>query len=254
MPEAHRPGAPTDTLTESRPAHARRRRRRSRTVARWLKAGAAVLAIYVYLSYAPDNYNITRPLDLMDRPTFVSDLKLRLGGVERCYGALGRAGLEFERLPDEVKGPGCGFEDVARLDRSFVSWGGGVTLKCQMLAGIAMWERHTLQPAAEKLFGSEVARIRHFGTYSCRNVNNDARRRRSEHATANAVDVAGFVLADGREISVLADWGKKSPEGRFLERVRDRACGHFDTVLSPDYNELHRDHFHFDNGDYENCR
>ncbi len=213
-----------------------------------------VLASYVYLAYAPGNYNIARSLDLTDRPTFVTDLKLRLGGTERCYDALDRAGVEIERLPDEVKGSGCGFEDVARLDQSFTSWGGGVTLKCPMLAGIAMWERHTLQPAANKLFGSEVVGIRHFGTYSCRNVNNDTHGRRSEHATANAVDVAGFVLADGREISVLADWGENSPEGRFLKRAHDRACDHFATVLGPDYNELHRDHFHFDNGDHETCR
>ncbi len=213
-----------------------------------------MLVCYAYLKYAPDNYNLARPLDLTDRPTLVTDLKLRLGGVERCYGALERAGLVFERLPDEVKGPGCGFEDVALLGRSYITWGEGVTLQCPMLAGVALWERHTLQPAARELFGSEVTRIRHFGTYSCRNVNNAASGRRSEHATANAVDVAGFVLADGTKISVLADWGKKSPSGRLLERAHERACNHFDTVLGPDYNELHRDHFHFDNGGHETCR
>ncbi len=248
MPELEPP------TRKSRLEHARSRRKRSRAVARWVKAGAVVLAGYLYLSYAPDNYNIVRPLDLTDRPTFVTDLKLRLGGTERCYGALDRAGIELERLPDEVKGPGCGFEDVARLDRSLTAWGGGITLKCPMLAGIAIWERHALQPVAGELFGSEVASVQHFGTYSCRNVNNAAGGRRSEHATANAVDVAGFVLADGRKISVLSDWGKDSPEGRFLERVHDRACGLFDTVLGPDYNELHRNHFHFDNGGFGTCR
>ncbi len=212
-----------------------------------------MLACAAYLMYAPDNYNIARPLDLKGRPTFVTDLKLRLASVERCYGALDRAGIKLERLPDEVKGPGCGFADVARLDRSLITWGGGITLQCPMLAGIAIWERHTLQPATRELFGSEVARVRHFGTYSCRNVNNATDGRRSEHATANAVDIAGFVLADGTEISVLADWGK-GPKGRFLKRVQDGACDHFDTVLGPEYNELHRDHFHFDNGGYETCR
>ncbi len=237
----------------TRRPYAPRPRARSRA-GRWLKAGAFVLALYAYLAYAPDNYNLARPLDLTDRPTFVTDLKLRLAGVERCYDALERAGLVLERLPDEVKGPGCGFEDVARLGRSYVSWGEGITLKCPMLAGIVLWEQYTLQPAARELFGSEVARVRHFGTYSCRNVNNAADGRRSEHATANAVDVAGFVLADGTEISVLADWGKGSPSGRFLERVHERACDRFDTVLGPEYNELHRDHLHFDNGGYETCR
>lgn len=213
-----------------------------------------MVAIVAYFKYAPDNYNIARPLDLKDRPTFVTDLKLRLASVERCYQALDRAGIGLERLPDEVKAPGCGFEDVARLDRSFITWGSGVTLRCPMLAGLALWELHTLQPIARELFGFEVTRIKHLGTYSCRNINNAAEGRRSEHATANAVDVAGFVLADGTEISVLKDWGKGGPEDRFLRRVHDRACDHFDTVLGPEYNELHRDHFHFDNGGWQTCR
>ncbi len=213
-----------------------------------------MLAAALYLASAPARYNIARPLDLEDRPTFVTGLKLRLAGVDGCYAALDRAGIALERLPDEVKGPGCGFEGVARLDRSHLAWGSGITLTCPMLAGIALWERHTLQPAARELFGSEVARVQHFGTYSCRNVNNDPNGRRSEHATANAVDVAGFVLADGRKISVLADWGKQGPEGRFLERAHERACDHFDIVLGPEYNELHRDHFHFDNGGWDICR
>ncbi len=213
-----------------------------------------MLACFLYLAYAPASYNIAKPLDLYHRPNFVTDLKLRLAGVEGCYAALDRAGVGLERLPDEVKGPGCGFEDVARLDRSFIAWGQGITLKCPMLAGLALWELHTLQSLAHDLFGSEVARVRHFGTYACRNVNNEPGGRRSEHATANAVDISGFVLADGTEISVLADWGKSGPKGRFLERVHDRACDHFDTVLGPDYNDLHRDHFHFDNGGWEACK
>lgn len=241
-------------LPEDRLEHARSRRRRSRTLARWLKAGALVLVGYLYLRYAPDNYNIARPLDLTARPTFITDLKLRLATTERCYDALDRAEIEVERLPDEVKGPGCSFEGVARLDRSLLTWGSGITLKCPMLAGLAMWESHTLQPAAADLFDSEVTRVRHFGTYACRNVNNDAGERRSEHAIANAVDVAGFVLADGQEISVLKHWQDDGPKGRFLHRVHDRACDLFDTVLGPDYNSLHRDHFHFDNGGYETCR
>ena len=158
------------------------------------------------------------------------------------------------RLPDEVKGPGCGFTNVARLDRSLATWGSDVTLTCQMLAGLALWERHTLQPLAREILGTEVSLVRHYGTYSCRNVNGEKYGRRSEHATANAIDIAGFVTADGREISVLRDWGGRTPEGEYLDRIHRRACKHFNAVLGPDYNELHRDHFHFDQGDYETCR
>jgi hypothetical protein len=74
--------------------------------------------------------------------------------------------------------------DVARLDaplaadaladRALARWGSDITLNCQMLAGLVLWERHTLQPLAQELFGSKVALVRHYRTYSCRNVNNAA--------------------------------------------------------------------------------
>ena len=62
------------------------------------------------------------------------------------------------------------------------------------------------------------------------------------------------MLADGREINVLGDWGTRTAEGRFLKRIHDQACHHFNAVLGPDYNDLHRDHFHFDQGGFETCR
>ncbi len=232
----------------------KRRRRRRRILKRVASWGLIAAAGVLYLRCAPDRYNLTAPLDLTDRPTFVTHWKLQLAGTHGCYEALRRAGIRFERLPDEVKGPGCEFENVARLDQSLVDWGRDVTLRCPMLAGLAIWERHALQPAARELLGTSVVAVRHYGTYSCRNVNNAKYGRRSEHATANAVDVAGFVLANGEDVSVVRDWSSNSAKARFLRRVRNQACDHFNTVLSPDYNELHRDHFHFDNGGYESCR
>jgi hypothetical protein len=68
----------------------------------------------------------------------------------------------------------------------------------------------------------------------------------SEHARANAVDIAGFRLEDGTRISVAADWNDKGGKGRFLHQVRDGACRLFATVLSPDYNAAHHDHLHLD--------
>ena len=68
----------------------------------------------------------------------------------------------------------------------------------------------------------------------------------SEHATADAFDVLGFTLADGRRIGVLRDWKDAGPEAAFLREVRDGACPVFATVLSPDYNAAHADHLHLD--------
>lgn len=77
---------------------------------------------------------------------------------------------------------------------------------------------------------------------------------RSRHATAEALDVAGFVLADGRRVRVPGDWNEDSAEARFLHDVRDGACRFFDGVLSPDHNAASGDHLHLDRGTYRYCR
>jgi hypothetical protein len=77
---------------------------------------------------------------------------------------------------------------------------------------------------------------------------------RSRHATAEALDVAGFVLEDGQRIRVLRDWEEPGAPAAFLREVRTGACRFFDGVLSPDYNAAHRDHLHFDRGPYRMCR
>ena len=71
----------------------------------------------------------------------------------------------------------------------------------------------------------------------------------SEHGFANAVDIAGLTLADGRVISVKADWpGARTPEGKLLRFSHGAACGKFTTVLGPEANADHEDHLHFDLG------
>jgi len=125
---------------------------------------------------------------------------------------------------------------------------------CFLAVSWAMFELHVLQPAARQHFGQEVMRVEHLGTYACRNLYHRDSGRRSEHATANAIDVASFVLADGTQITLQSDWNGEASKAAFLRALRDGACRFFDVVLSPDYNEAHRDHFHFDAGDQRACR
>jgi hypothetical protein len=91
--------------------------------------------------------------------------------------------------------------------------------------------------------------IDHFGSYSCRRIYGRDAGTWSEHATADAVDVAGFRLADGRRITVVGDWRREGAKAAFLHEVRDGACQLFATTLSPDYNAAHRDHLHLDQAD-----
>jgi len=172
------------------------------------------------------------------------------GDAPACRAALERSGVRFVSLDPVRRGEGCGYDDGVRLES-----GGSATIRfrpaglgtsCPVAAGLAAWEWASVQPAAREVLGQRVTAIEHFGSYNCRRLYGRDRGNWSEHATANAVDVAGFVLADGRRISVVGDWRGDGPEAAFLHRVRDGACDAFATVLSPDYNAAHRDHLHLD--------
>jgi hypothetical protein len=100
-----------------------------------------------------------------------------------------------------------------------------------------------------------VARIELSGpAYACRPIAGRRDRRMSEHASANAVDISGFTLVDGSVLTVAQGWRGSARERAFLRAVRDGACGHFEAVLSPDYNRAHADHLHFDLGRDKLCR
>jgi len=90
-----------------------------------------------------------------------------------------------------------------------------------------------------------VESLRVVAHYTCRTRNNQPGGRISEHGKGNAVDVAGFRMESGSEISVLDDWGK-GREGRALSEIWRAACGPFGVVLGPNSDRFHRDHFHMD--------
>ncbi|MGF1631022.1 MAG: extensin family protein [Kiloniellaceae bacterium] len=212
---------------------------------------------YGFLHYAPDRYNPFAPLSIAESPSFLTEWKLR--ALKRdpaaCFAALDAAGIGYRAIPDRETGEGCGFANAARLQHSTVAWGTpGVPMSCPMIAALAVWERHDLQPTAERLLDARITQVTHYGSYACRNVNNTTSGRRSQHARANALDVAGFVLADGREISVLNHWDGGGVEAQFLKQVHEAACGRFASTLGPDYNAAHANHFHLDMGGFGICR
>jgi hypothetical protein len=106
--------------------------------------------------------------------------------------------------------------------------------------------RYAVRPAAKQYLGADVVRIETMGTFNCRNIYGGRSGKLSEHAFANAVDVSAFVLRDGRRVSVLSGWNGSSEERAFLRRLHQSACKRFGTVLGPDYNAAHANHFHLD--------
>ena len=183
-------------------------------------------------------------------------VKLAALGDERgrCLALLRDAGLAEtpieQPVPDERR---CRFTDGVRLRpegrRSIAFAPEGLVTACPVAAALALWERDVVQPAARRHFDSRVVRIDHAGSYSCRRLYGKAEGPFSEHATADAIDILGFRLGNGRRISVLRDWTGEPAERAFLRDVRDGACDLFATVLSPDYNRSHADHFHLDQAD-----
>lgn len=218
---------------------------------------AGIAGIFWYGVHAlPDSINPFSPIELTDEPGVMTNVKLRLlqPRYEACIATIRRRGIDIERDRIVSSDPTCGMTKGVRLKRSLISYGGDVETTCGLMAALLIWERHVVLPASQKILGSPVRRVRIYGTYACRNVNHAMSGRRSEHASGNAIDIAGFDLADGRKVSVLKDWGKETDKGRFLASVHVDACGTFNVVLGPGFNKLHENHFHFDMGIWTICR
>jgi hypothetical protein len=216
----------------------------------------AATALYPGIVQVPERFNPWTTLNIQAKPNFLTRYKLaRLSkDPALCRQVLATTAFRYQLLADRQMGSGCGFHNAVRIDRTDVDIGEPFSLSCRAAVSVALWERHVLQPAAQSSFGQRIERIEHFGSYACRNVYGRAQATRSRHATAEALDIAGFVFTDGRRLRVLKDWSADATDAAFLRTVRDGACTFFDGVLSPDYNAAHRDHFHLDRGPYRICR
>jgi hypothetical protein len=120
------------------------------------------------------------------------------------------------------------------------------TLACPIVSVLDRWLAEAVQPAAMRWFGARVVEIRQISAYSCRGMNGNANAHISEHAFGNALDIAGFTLADGRKISVQDGWKGLPEEQGFLHDVQATACQAFTTVLAPGSNVYHYNHIHVD--------
>ena len=175
----------------------------------------------------------------------------------QCLADLRELHVSFQVLPDRETGPGCGLNGTVKLVDIGVPVANLTAVRCGAARAFIGWTRNAVAPAAYQMLGSELARIDSMGSYACRNVVGSARNasRRSGHAIANAIDVGGFVLKDGRRITVLDDWNSSDPQVRqFLQTIRASACKRFGTVLSPDYNAAHRNHLHLEDDRANFCR
>ncbi|MBA6044090.1 extensin family protein [Pseudomonas lactis] len=218
--------------------------------------GAFALAVWRGWVPMPAEWNPWAPLDVRASPNLLTRYKLsRLqDDPALCDQVLNTSGLRVSRQADTPADTACPLRNILRVQGADVALSSSFLASCPLAVAFALFERHSLQPAAQAVFGQAVSRVEHLGSFACRNIYNRADGRLSQHASANALDIAGFRLADGRSISVLKDWPGQSDSARFLRLVRDGACDDFNVVLSLDYNAAHRNHFHLDMGRWWVCR
>lgn len=150
-----------------------------------------------------------------------------------------------------IDGPGiCGMEHpfkTTALADGTVALDSRATLACPMIPMLDRWVIDVVQPYAMARFGEPVVRINTMGSYGCRSIDHIKGASLSEHAFGNAIDVAGFKLASGREINVQKGWkGPDEQERAFLREVQAGACGYFSTVLAPGSDMFHYNHIHVD--------
>ena len=209
---------------------------------------AVILLLFAALRGRPQDLPWT-PLDLGEPIGLMTGRKLAglTDDFPRCRALLDKAGVHYTVLAP-VRYGRCSYADGVRFAAGGsrrTPWSpADVGFSCPVAAGLSVWEWNVVQPAARRLLGSPVVAIEHFGSYNCRRIGRG--NSWSEHATADAIDIAGFRLADGKRVTVAADWKGSGPEATFLHEVRNGACRLFATALSPEYNAAHYDHLHLD--------
>ena len=174
----------------------------------------------------------------------------RTEAEERCL-AEGRVKPSAFIVPDRaINGAGtCGMDHAFRItafSEGSVEVSPRATLACPMTSAVDQWVTQDVQPAAMAWFGQPVVKVKQMSSYSCRRMNGAKTGKISEHAFGNGLDIAGFVLADGREISVKKDWKGSADARGFLLTVQADACERFTVVLAPGSNIYHYDHIHID--------
>lgn len=214
---------------------------------RLLPLAAALLVLSACIGGSPQ-----RPAERpqVNRPAVVQPS----GETRACFTELSQAGARFTPLPDQDHGGGCITRGTLRLTDAGTETTNMGPVTCPLARNFVAWARHAVKPAARQIYGQDIVRIETMGTYSCRNIYGGRSGRLSQHAFANAIDVSAFVLADGRRVTVLSGWRGDGRDQEFLRLIRQSACRRFPTVLSPDYNAAHANHFHFDMSGANYCR
>ncbi|NNE51243.1 MAG: extensin family protein [Sulfitobacter sp.] len=195
------------------------------------------------------------------RPLFRSRTAEKKGRKQRKLrqkGAVcGDMAIQGEQV-GRVKGKlnGCGVEQAVRVRAiSGVALSQRAVMDCRTAGALKTWLEASAKPAMARN-GGGLKSLRIAAHYACRTRNSRKGARISEHGKGRAIDISGFRLHSGKEISVLQGWNAPMTR-KAMRRIHKGACGPFGTVLGPNADKYHRDHFHFDTARYRSgsyCR
>ena len=215
-------------------------------------AGAAVMG-YRWL---PSYYNPFVPLNLDDPPGKITQFKLRRLTPEACTRLLSEANqkrlIQTQAMANSTGD--CPLSDVVRV-RNFgpVTLSSSFIASCPLALSSALFIQQQARPLTKTMMGSELARVEHLGSFACRNIYHRPDARRSEHATADALDISGFHLADGQKVTVLPGWRNEKTQP-WLRALLSASCDYYGNGLGPEYNAAHANHFHLGMRGFGLCR
>ncbi len=152
-------------------------------------------------------------------------------------------GQEISRIPGKIRG--CGVQNPVRITEvDGVKLSMAATVNCTTAKALRTWVSKTVKPSVGRT-GGGVTSLRVAAHYSCRTRNNIPGAKISEHGRGNAIDISAINLKNGTALTVLGGWRDKR-QGPVLKKIHRGACGTFGTVLGPNSDAHHQDHFHLD--------
>lgn len=225
--------------------------------------GKTLLIVFILVAVAtvgyrwlPSHYNPFTPLSLDDPPGLITQYKLRRLTPEACASLLSQANQKalIRTQPVADSAGACPLHNVVRVrDFGPVSLNSSFLASCPLALSSALFVSQQARPLTKTWTGSELVRIEHLGSYACRNIYHRPDARRSEHATAEALDISAFRLANGERVTILHGW-RSTKTQPWLQALLTASCGYYGNGLGPKYNAAHANHFHLGMRGFGLCR
>ncbi|MFH7909073.1 extensin-like domain-containing protein [Enterobacter cloacae] len=225
--------------------------------------GKTLLIVFILVAVAtvgyrwlPSHYNPFTPLSLDDPPGPITQYKLRRLTPEACASLLSKANQKalIRTQPVADSAGACPLHNVVRVrDFGPVSLNSSFLASCPLALSSALFVSQQARPLTRTWTGSDLVRIEHLGSYACRNIYHRPDARRSEHATAEALDISAFRLANGERVTILHGW-RSTKTQPWLQALLTASCGYYGNGLGPEYNAAHANHFHLGMRGFGLCR